>query len=123
MKGVEADLLPIPFLQEERDWERVDVWVPKGLNGPAPCVVVIFGGGYGDKNAPTAHIKPLLEAGFVVAMPDYVLQAQMTEAIACWDIDASIRFLRKMPSNFRLILNGLGCGVFGRRLDRAKSFL
>lgn len=40
----------VAYLEPEREWERMDVWVPKTPSeGKLPCVVAIFGGGYGDK--------------------------------------------------------------------------
>ena len=40
----------IQYLQPEREWERMDIWVPHSpAQGKLPCVVAVFGGGYGDR--------------------------------------------------------------------------
>jgi acetyl esterase/lipase len=42
--------LRVKFLPEERDWERVDVYVPAvPKEERLPCVVFFYGGGWGSK--------------------------------------------------------------------------
>jgi len=89
------NFLRAPFLQPQRDWERIDIHVPKAAGkGPLPCVVLLYGGGYGDKVLPFAQAEPLLARGFVLAVPDYALGTGNPVPLCAWDAGNAIRFLR-----------------------------
>jgi hypothetical protein len=85
----------VPFLRPERDWERIDIYVPRDPpSGRLPCVVLFYGGGWGGKvmGGVAGEIEPLLEKGYVVAVPDYVLGASNPVPLAVWDGAEAIRF-------------------------------
>ena len=92
------------FLPPSRDWERMHVYVPNGATGKAlPCVVFFYGGGWGGKNPWTNdNNQKLLDSGYVVALPDYVLEAQQPVPLAIWDGAAAIRYLRANAEEFRI---------------------
>lgn len=94
----------IAYLQPEREWERMDVWVPKSpAEGPLPCVVAVFGGGYGDKMGGFINdARPLLSRGFVIAAPDYALQTDAAVPLCAWDVANAIRFLRAHADKYRI---------------------
>ena len=93
----------IPYLQPEREWERMDVWVPQEPDdGPLPCVVAVYGGGYGEKNLAVKDFRPLVSRGFVVAAPDYALKANTPVPLCSWDVANAIRFLRAHAARFRI---------------------
>lgn len=96
--------LQVPFLPAARDWERVDIYVPKDATEPKlPCVILYYGGGWGGKAAGfKSSIEPLLKRGFVVAVPDYVLGAQQPVPLAIWDGAAAVRFLRAHAAKYRI---------------------
>jgi acetyl esterase/lipase len=100
----EAVLHPrIAFLEPERAWERMDIWVPKRpAEGPLPCVVVVYGGGYGEKNFPAKDWRPLLSRGYVVAAPDYALKTCTPVPLCAWDVADAIRFLRAHAATYRI---------------------
>ena len=96
--------LNLKFLPEGRDWERLQVHVPvKAAEQKLPCVVFFFGGGWAGKQCwSNENNLILLERGYVVALPDYVLGAQTPEPLAEWDGAAAIRYLRANAARFRI---------------------
>jgi len=98
------DHLNLKFLADSRDWERLHVYVPKDANGGRlPCVVFFYGGGWGGKVCwGNDNNQVLLDHGYVVALPDYVLGAQQPVPMAVWDGAAAIRYLRANAGKFRI---------------------
>lgn len=94
----------IPFLQLAREWERMDVWVPnEPTDEKLPCVVAVYGGGYGDKGGGfIKDARPLLKRGFVVAAPDYALNTNAAVPLCSWDVANAIRFLRANAKQYRI---------------------
>ena len=96
----------IPFLKPERHWERMDIWVPKARPSKAgqtkrPCVVAIYGGGYGDKvGGFVKDFRPLLDRGYVVAAPDYALGSNAPVPLCSWDVANAVRFLRANAAKY-----------------------
>lgn len=112
LKGAELHA-KIPFLQPGRDWERMDIYIPEQAEGDRlPCVIVVYGGGYGDKVLPLKQVEPMLQRDYVLAVPDYALQVQAAAALACWDIDNAIRFLRKNAAKYRIDPERIGIWGF-----------
>lgn len=106
--------LKVPFLPASRDWERIDVYVPKqAAEATLPCVVLYYGGGWGGKVAGHGtRMKELLARGYVVAMPDYVLGASEPVPMAIWDGAAAIRWLRANAQRYRIDPERIGCWGF-----------
>lgn len=94
----------VKFLPTERDWERLDIYVPKGAKTEKlPCIVWFYGGGWGGKVIGDGkNFKALVDAGYVVAMPDYVLGAQQPVPLAIWDGAAAIRYLRANAAQYKI---------------------
>ncbi len=112
---IAANHLKVPFLCKEREWERIDIYVPKDSSEKKlPCVVLFYGGGWGGKNmgGVANEIQPLLEKGYVVAVPDYVLGASHPVPLAIWDGATAIRFLRKNAAKYRLDPERIGVWGF-----------
>lgn len=63
----------------EADRQRLDVYVPKGLAGPAPVIVFFYGGGWreGDRRGYRFIGQALSSQGYVVVVPDYRLYPQV----------------------------------------------
>jgi len=102
-----ARLVPrVEFLQPGRDWERMDVYIPASAKpgDRLPCIVNVYGGGYAAKGVATIRgiTQPLIERGYVVATPDYALQAQDAEIIAAWDTANAIRHLRANAERYQI---------------------
>lgn len=97
-------ILGVQFLPPERDWERMDIYTPKTTDGKKlPCIVYFYGGGYGGKVVwNKAHFQVLVDNGYVVAMPDYVLGAQQPVPLTVWDAAAAIRFLRANAQKYSI---------------------
>ncbi len=94
----------VKFLPAERDWERMDIYVPHNTKAERlPCIVWFYGGGWGGKGGGDAkNFKALVDAGYVVAMPDYVLGAQQPVPMAIWDGAAAIRYLRANAVKYKI---------------------
>jgi hypothetical protein len=94
----------VKFLPAERDWERLDIYVPKDAKEEKlPCIVWFYGGGWGGKVIGDGkNFKALVDAGYVVAMPDYVLGAQQPVPLAVWDGAAAIRYLRANAAQYKI---------------------
>ncbi len=86
----------VAYLGPHRDWERLDIWLPKARSEPAaPCAVFVYGGGYGGKRClPPELFKAFLSRGWVVAQPDYTLGNPHAVPMSQWDVAASVRWLR-----------------------------
>jgi hypothetical protein len=96
--------LQVRFLPEARDWERLDIYVPKApANEKLPCVVLVYGGGWSGK-VPFSkeNISRLVQEGYVVVVADYVLGAQNPVPVTLWDLGAGLRFLRKNATTYRI---------------------
>ncbi|MFA6567918.1 MAG: FN3 associated domain-containing protein [Victivallales bacterium] len=98
--------MQVQFLPESRKWERMDIYVPK-TEAPQyeglPCVMLIYGGGWrGKAMFNRENIQILLDNGYVVAVPDYVLSAQQPVPITVWDVAASVRFLRANAQKYSI---------------------
>ena len=95
--------LRLPFLRPQRDWERIDIYIPKNAKGDKlPCVVAVYGGGYGDKVLPLKQVLPLLDRGYVLAVPDYALQIFGAVPLCSWDIANAVRWLRANAAKYRI---------------------
>ena len=95
------------FLPDSRDWERIDIYVPKSgkkaQREKFPCVLLIYGGGWrGKVTFSKENIQTLLDHGYVVAVPDYVLTAQQPVPMAVWDGAAAVRFLRTNAGKYSI---------------------
>lgn len=106
--------LKVAFLPKARDWERMDIYVPKdATEARLPCVILIYGGGWGGKNAGfRTQMELLLKRGFVVALPDYVLGAQQPVPLTIWDGAAAVRFLRANAERYRIDPERIGAWGF-----------
>ena len=101
----EATLHPrIPYLHPAREWERMDIWVPQSPSDERlPCVIAVYGGGYGDKSGGFINdARPLLARGFVIAAPDYALQTNAPVPLCAWDIAQAVGYLRANAGKYRI---------------------
>lgn len=95
--------LRVPFLRPERDWERMDICIPTDAPGDKPpCIVAVYGGGYGDKVLPLKQVLSLVDRGYVLAVPDYALQIFGAVPLCSWDVAATIRWLRANARQYRI---------------------
>lgn len=99
--------IKLQFLPDSREWERIDIYIPTEMTDDRgqglSCVVLFYGGGWrGKVMFPAEEIEGLLNNGYVVAVPDYVLTAQQPVPAAVWDGAAAIRFLRANAAKYRI---------------------
>lgn len=102
------------FLSSSRSWERIDVWVPEGVDKSMPCIVLFYGGGYGGKvtGGFREHITQFIARGYVVAMPDYILGAAQPEPQVFWDGAAAIHWLRSNADRLKIDKERIGAWGF-----------
>jgi acetyl esterase/lipase len=79
---------------------KLDLYLPAGLNEPAPIVIWIHGGGWetGDKERPMAG--PLTKLGFAVASIDYRLSEVAPWPAQIDDCKAAVRWVRANASKY-----------------------
>lgn len=98
----------------------MDVHLPSGRGGPAPCVVWIHGGGWreGDRRFPPGNwgqddtwFRLLVASGLAVATIDYRLSSESHYPAQLADAQAAIRFLRHHAGPLHIDANRIGvCG-------------
>ncbi|MCU1432816.1 MAG: hypothetical protein JWP95_1921 [Actinotalea sp.] len=94
----------------------LDLYVPAGVDGPAPCVVWVHGGGWdrGDRRFATEHwphgflFASLVEAGLAVATVDYRLSGEAVHPAQLEDVLEAVRFLRRRAAELGLDPDRLG---------------
>lgn len=93
---------------------RLDIYLPAGIEAPAPAVVYIHGGGWrvGDKADAALHAPALLERGIVVVGINYRFSQNDTFPAQIHDCKAAIRFLRAGASTYMIDPDRIG--VFGK---------
>ncbi|MDP6442825.1 MAG: alpha/beta hydrolase fold domain-containing protein [Pirellulaceae bacterium] len=81
---------------------KLDLFRLKELKTPAPCVVVVHGGGWlkGDKTKFHALAQQLAARGFVTAAVGYRLGGEAKFPAAIHDCNASVRWLRANASKY-----------------------
>ena len=100
-------------------WRKLDVYVPKGLKGPAPVVLFIFGGGweFGTKKIYRFLAEAFTSAGIVTAVADYRLYPEARYPDFLEDNALAFRFLHERAAEFggdpeRLFLAGHSAGAY-----------
>lgn len=86
------------------DAQRLDLYLPPDLAGPAPLVIYIHAGGFatGDKRDVEGKLMPLLDSGFAVASVNYRLSDEATFPAAAQDVKTAVRWLRAHAATYRL---------------------
>lgn len=105
----------VRFLDDWRSWERMDVYVPEGGEAKKPCLVLFYGGGWGGKvgsGVMKEWAQPYVDAGYVVAVPDYTLCAKDPVPTAIWDGAAAIRWLRANADKYAIDPERIGAQGF-----------
>ncbi len=77
--------------------QRMDIYIPPGLNAPAPVIMFIHGGGWagGGKGAPNVpYFEPSYNAGFICVDINYRLSSINIWPAQIEDCKAAVRFLR-----------------------------
>jgi hypothetical protein len=105
----------VRFLDDWRSWERIDVYVPESGEAKKPCIILFYGGGWGGKVG-SGVIKEwgqaCVDAGYVVAVPDYTLCSQDPVPTAIWDGAAAVRWLRAHAADYRIDPERMGAQGF-----------
>ncbi|MEM6279305.1 MAG: alpha/beta hydrolase [Verrucomicrobiota bacterium] len=90
--------------EEKRRRLTADVYRPASGEGPFPCIVMYFGGGW--QNGRPALFAPLAQAlaqrGYVCVVPEYRLSGEAPFPAAVYDAKAAIRWARKNAKRFQI---------------------
>jgi acetyl esterase/lipase len=96
---------------------RLDLYVPKELEKPAPVLIWIHGGGWGrlSKDSVSGQIIPYLELGWLVVNVDYRLTAAGLAPAAVQDCRAVLRWIAVNAKGLnadlhRIVLSGSSAG-------------
>ncbi len=74
---------------------RMDLYVPRGVSGPVPCVLLLAGGGWQNGTRSTLGIASALNtAGMACAAVDYRLTGVARWPAQIHDVKAAVRWLR-----------------------------
>lgn len=87
----------------EADRQRLDIYVPKGLSGPAPVVVFFYGGGWreGDRRGYRFLGQALSSQGYVVVVPDYRLYPEVQFPTFVQDGARAVAWVRNNIARYR----------------------
>ncbi|MBM3547492.1 MAG: alpha/beta hydrolase [Alphaproteobacteria bacterium] len=99
--------------------QRLDVYRPKDLKGPAPVVVFFYGGGWegGERANYRFAALALVERGFVVALPDYRVHPEIGFPVFLEDSARAVAWVHREIAAHggdpaRLFLMGHSAGAY-----------
>jgi acetyl esterase/lipase len=99
--------------------QKLDVYVPDGLKGPAPVVLFFYGGGWqgGNRGDYLAFGQAFASAGMVAAVADYRLYPQVKYPGFVEDAAAALAFVRAHAADYggdpgRIFLTGHSAGAY-----------
>jgi len=99
--------------------QKLDLYVPNKLDGKARLLVFFYGGGWdgGSKAGYLFAIRPFLDAGYIVAVPDYRIYPQAHFPDFIDDGAAALRWLSDNAGQYgadttRLYLAGHSAGAY-----------
>ncbi len=85
--------------------QKMDIYIPPGLTGPAPVIVFIHGGGWvgGGKGAPNVpYFEPSYKAGFICVDINYRLSSVNIWPAQIEDCKAAVRFLKANATTYNI---------------------
>jgi acetyl esterase/lipase len=99
--------------------QKLDVYVPSGLKGPAPVVLFFYGGGWqgGDRTDYLAFGQAFASAGMVAVVADYRLYPQVKYPGFVEDAAGALAFVRAHAARYggdagRIFLAGHSAGAY-----------
>ncbi len=98
----------VAYVEEGHERQALDVYVPKGIQGKAPVVVWIHGGGWQNGSKDRCPILYLLDQGYVVASINYRLSGHAVFPAQMHDCKAAIRFLKANADKYHIDSNRVG---------------
>lgn len=98
----------LAYVKDGHERHRLDLYLPKKLDKPAPVIVWIHGGAWlgGDKAGGPAI--PFAAKGFAVASINYRFSSQATFPAQIEDCKAAIRWLRAHAKEYNLDADAIG---------------
>ncbi|MFA5808936.1 MAG: alpha/beta hydrolase [Thermoleophilia bacterium] len=96
----------VPYSGNSSAAQKMDIYYPAKMNGPAPAVMYVHGGGWtkGDKKdgAGADAIPDLVDAGFLVVSINYRLAPDDKFPAQIEDVKCAVRYLRANAARYNL---------------------
>ena len=95
----------IAYVRNGHERQKLDLYVPKELQGPLPLIVWIHGGGWRDGDKDYCPPLPWTKKGYVVASIGYRLCQDSLFPAQIEDCKAAIRWLREHAGSYKIDSN------------------
>lgn len=84
--------------------QTIDLYLPSGVDGPTPVVVLIHGGAFqmGDSSMEAGYAQALVDNGFAVAAVNYRLSGEAAYPAGAQDVKAAVRYLRANAAEYNI---------------------
>lgn len=94
----------IVFSDHGKDPQKLDVYVPKDIDAPRPCIIFVHGGGWsaGKKEHYLAYTIHFAKLGYVTASIDYRLIPDYTWPAQYQDVTCGIRYLADHAGEYHI---------------------
>ena len=117
LKGLYDVRLNVAYCPVDTINDRLDCYIPKGTEGPAPVLMWIHGGGWNrlSKDSVSGQIVPFLARGWVVVNVDYRLASVALAPAAVEDCRAALRWIYTNAKEIkadtkRIVVSGSSAG-------------
>lgn len=98
----------VAYVENGHERQKLDLYVPKGGDGPLPLIVWIHGGGWQAGSKDGCPMAYFVTRGYTVASINYRLSQHAIYPAQIDDCQAAIKWLRKNASKYRIDPENIG---------------